>query len=1016
MPNWTLNGRATAHRLFGLHGYEKDDDHWHQIYVAVTGDNYRNTTVISDDYKHKWKDGKGKMYKVNIWKRVDQYTPEELEAYNFARGGVNREAKRMGITLPQVRSHDDLVAQAHQTSPQQIATNAVTPRRALGSRRPRQQSIGENLTVTQPKQTSSQQVLTDAVATPRAPIPKKPVATISSINRDDGADAQTSDESMRRKLYTIEDDDGEILTIYRKKKSVTTVPAINKKNDAAASTNQVLSQQDTTDTAASPHAYMSKPRDRVFSSGSELSSIESDHEDPPRDPIPRKQGSTRPAIHRNVAQGTRTDHVASQQVHTVVADTPRAPIRNSKRSRTPAIDSRDEETQERNDARHSPQQGGRNVAAPVSDELPKNKKRKTTDYVEKEALDSLQRVTETLGASGRPVPMGPPPPPPHKDYGFPPPFHLLSSGFPPDPPRKDYGFPPPFYLLSSGFPPGPPISSGFPRPLPILPPLSGNLSQPSPWGGAYHPMPLPPMNGFEAEHQAQNATPNASKAQDNFSNAEEGRVQEPKRLATENSEQRTVVPGEDGAAGSGAKSRSKVEVAREPVVQEPQDGDEIMVDAGVEVATGQEAQKSGGAEDEIMGEAGEEAAVKTVLGMAANASADALNSMVNGMIALATSKAKIAPKEAGSTEVGATRKHSVIDVTTRAAESSAESARPKKSNTKSNSLPFFEELSNVSPKDNAARRDWRRANLDRILLEPFNDPFPQESKSSKKSSSREQVPVQPASTPVTPKERVVNFFSDMFNGELSKEYISSVFDSKQPTEEPGGRLERVFNTLSKEASKTSIKCRYQLRNVFISPKSPFSNFLLATAAFGHGLQMLHTSDVKFFGYGPSTPIACAKIHGSYHIAPEDIRFIDHDDLVFKRGGRVYKLYIRQQDCAILGADNRTNSAYVTMDVMLCQAFDCPKCSNVDDHGDPRVSISSLPRVHMRNLGDDNEFASPVIPLWRKHEHEKDEEEKFLVDLSYGTMNVKFWNGKRQPVAMCNKAECEGCLEAAEVKK
>jgi hypothetical protein len=840
MPAWTLNERATLHRLFGLHGYEKDDEDWHQIYVAVTSDKYRNTTVISDDYKHRWKNGKSKMYRVNICKRVDQLNLEELPAYNFARDGVNREAKRMGIDLPPVRGHDDQIAQANQASQQQVATNAIAPRRALGSRRPRQESIGENITVAQPKQTFSHHDTTGAVATPRAPTPKKPVATL---------------------------------------------PAVQKKNVAAASTNQVSPQQVITGTAAPKDAYMTKRREREFSSSSDLSSIDSDHEEHPRLPTPRKPGSTRPAVHGNVTQGARTDHIASQQVDTVAADTPRVPISTGKKIRPRLLNSYVEETQERSNARHgppqidaivtgaprvpvskgkkreivqiqsdpgdegmqdrngaphSPQQGGRNAAAPVSTKLPDSKKQKITD--DKESGSSPQASV---------------------------------------PVRR----------------PGTPV-----------------------YGRSFAPL--------------------TSKAE---------------------------------------KKRRKDE-------------------------------------DEIMREAGEEAAVKTVLEIADNASADAFHSMVDGMMAIATSKAEIAPREAGSAEVGATGQHSVTNDTTRATEASTEPARPKKSHTTSNSLPFFEELNNVSPQNRAARKDWRRANLDRILLEPFHDPFVQESKSSKKSSSRQQVPVQPAPQPIAPKERVLNFFNDMFNGELSKEYISSVFDRKQSTEEPGRRLEHVFNMISKEASKTSIKCRYELRNVFISPKSPFSNFLLATAAFGHGLQMLHTSDVKFFGYSPSTPIACAKVRGSYHIAPEKLRLIDHDDLVFKRGGRVYKLYIRQQDCAVLGADKRTNTAYVSMDVMLCQAFDCPKCSNVEDHGDPRVSISSLPRVHMRNLGNDNEFVSPVIPLWRKHKHEKDEEEKFLIDLSYGTLNVKFWDGNRQPVAMCHKAECGGCLEAAEVTK
>jgi hypothetical protein len=877
MPAWTLNERATVFRLFNQYGYVKDNVDWEPIYRAVTADTERSTLVISEDYQHRKKSGKSKMYERQIEKSIDRYTAEKLAAYNFARDGIKREAKTMGITLPAVNGHDDQGAQASQASPQQDAPRRV-PSKASRRRvaTPMSEDIGDNIVVAQRPFIPSQQIATNNAAPPRVSIKK---------NEKNVKDAPKTKDALKIKGAQI----------------------------------NTSSQQVTSGIAALPHAFMTQRRERTFSIDSDLSSIDSDHE--AQIPIPKKSGPTRPVVQGNVAQGARTKGMASKHVYTIWDQSDEEPqtVVISKRKKHGIIqlesDSEHEGAKEREVVRHSTQQEGRNAAAPRSTKLPDNKKLKIMDY---------------------------------KEYGS-------------------------------------PQQASVPIPAP-------SLQVP---GRSFAPL------ISKAERKRRKALAEASKEQDN---AEGGRVQVPKGSATENFAQRIIASREDGAATSIVQPKSKVKAAENPVVQGPEREDKVMVDAG------QEAQHLGGPANEIMDEAGDEAVVKAVLKFAANASADAFESMVNGMSELRTSKAKIASKKAGSAEVVVTGKRSATDNASCTSEAVAESADHERSDIISSSIP------KIKSKGNRARAagDWRRVNLDRILLEPFHDPFAQESKSSKKSSSGEQVPVQPPPRPIAPKERVLNFFDDIFDGGFSKEFISSVIDlQQQGTHIPVGS---IFATLKKEASEKSIECKYELRMGFSSPESPFSNFRLADAAFGRGLHMLHTNDVKFFSYSPSTPIACARIRGSYHIAPEEIKFIDHDDLVFKRGGRVYKLYIYQEDCAILGADKKANTAYVSMDVMLCQAFDCPKCSNVEDHGDPRVSISSIPRVHIRNLGgDDNEFVSPVIPLWRKHEHEKDEEEKFLVDLSYGTMNVKFWDGKRQPVALCHRAECEGCLEAASVR-
>jgi hypothetical protein len=292
---------------------------------------------------------------------------------------------------------------------------------------------------------------------------------------------------------------------------------------------------------------------------------------------------------------------------------------------------------------------------------------------------------------------------------------------------------------------------------------------------------------------------------------------------------------------------------------------------------------------------------------------------------------------------------------------------------------------------------WWRTNLDRILFEEPYDLFPKPPK----------IPGYrlPVDTPLPSNERIMNFFSDMFNGKISNKRISSVLESQPAGNKPGRQIERIFRTLNNEASELGIHPRYQLAEVFISELSPFRNFRLATAAFKRGLQMLHMGDLDYTGLSNLQLVACARTI-QRHPTSDDIQFIDQEDTIFKLGGRVHKLWIRQQECPILGTTPRYNSAHVCIDVMICQEADCPKCSGKDDG--QKESLTSLPRVHRRNIDGKDTFVAPRLMLTR--EHEKDE--VFLVDLRRGVRSVKFWDGGEQQVVVCERTDCEGCTEAA----
>jgi hypothetical protein len=363
MPAWTLNERATVFRLFNQYGYVKDNVDWEPIYRAVTADTERSTLVISEDYQHRKKSGKSKMYERQIEKSIDRYTAEKLAAYNFARDGINREAKTMGITLPAVNGHDDQGAQASQASPQQDAPRRV-PSKASRRRvaTPMSEDIGDNIVVAQRPFIPSQQIATNNAAPPRVSIKK---------NEKNVKDAPKTKDALKIKGAQI----------------------------------NISSQQVTSGIAALPHAFMTQRRERTFSIDSDLSSIDSDHE--AQIPIPKKSGPTRPVVQGNVAQGARTKGMASKHVYTIWDQSDEEPqtVVISKRKKHGIIqlesDSEHEGAKEREVVRHSTQQEGRNAAAPRSTKLPDNKKLKIMDYKE---YGSPQQASVPIPAPSLQVP------------------------------------------------------------------------------------------------------------------------------------------------------------------------------------------------------------------------------------------------------------------------------------------------------------------------------------------------------------------------------------------------------------------------------------------------------------------------------------------------------------------------------------------------------------------------------------------------------------------------------------
>lgn len=302
--------------------------------------------------------------------------------------------------------------------------------------------------------------------------------------------------------------------------------------------------------------------------------------------------------------------------------------------------------------------------------------------------------------------------------------------------------------------------------------------------------------------------------------------------------------------------------------------------------------------------------------------------------------------------------------------------------------------------DNDKYDAWRRTNLDRLLFgEPYNM-LPNQIKVPGKRA--------PPQDPLTSDERVINFFIDMFDGKFTKKVILSILKKEPDSDSPGRRLKKIYKALLDNAKNTSTSPRYLLTKVFSSAESPFSNFRLASDAFGQGLKMLHMSDLDYTGVGNQQLVAFAKFKVR-HFTVDDIEFISPDDPVFKRGGRVHKLWIRQQECPILGESKKYNSAHICMDIMICQEAHCPKCSKDKEMGADIKPLTSLPRVHRRHITRGDEFVAPLLKFSR--EYEKDFKDEFIIDVNVGVQSVKLWDGTTQDVVVCDRDNCPGCFEA-----
>ena len=124
---------------------------------------------------------------------------------------------------------------------------------------------------------------------------------------------------------------------------------------------------------------------------------------------------------------------------------------------------------------------------------------------------------------------------------------------------------------------------------------------------------------------------------------------------------------------------------------------------------------------------------------------------------------------------------------------------------------------------------------------------------------------------------------------------------------------------------------------------------------------------------------------------------------------MHKLWIRQQECEILGESKKYNSAHICMDVMVCQEAHCPKCSKDKKMGAEIKSLTSLPRVHRRHITKGDEFVPPLLKVSR--EYEKDFKDEFVIDVNVGVQPVKLWDGTTQDVVVCDRDNCPGCFEA-----
>jgi len=301
----------------------------------------------------------------------------------------------------------------------------------------------------------------------------------------------------------------------------------------------------------------------------------------------------------------------------------------------------------------------------------------------------------------------------------------------------------------------------------------------------------------------------------------------------------------------------------------------------------------------------------------------------------------------------------------------------------------------ISTSGRQGYNQWRRVNLDRILLEKPVNRFPGPPfDPTLKKHKRPRVP-----QPPTAHERMVGYFEHMFGAHRTQ--IDQAIKSEPASDEPGDQIHRITSRLNNLGLLSSFR-RFE---VFSDPASPFPNFRLATAAHSRGLEMLHTNNVHFTGPGGNV-VAVYSQRGNQTLTASNARFIDRDDPIFQRGGRVFTIEVHQPEMDILGNERAFNTAVVTLDVMLCDKSACQTCSPqavLDDS-----PSSGLPRVHRRHLTPDNKFVQVDPHLYGTMNADKGGE--FPAEAPTYRAQVEFWDGGKQDAVICSIGSCSVCSE------
>lgn len=89
----------TLQHLFGLIGYDPNDDDWWELYKQLHNPT-RQRHVIYEDWKHRNGLNRGKMWSKQIDIAEDEYTDEQRTAFAQARADIDTIATQLNITLP----------------------------------------------------------------------------------------------------------------------------------------------------------------------------------------------------------------------------------------------------------------------------------------------------------------------------------------------------------------------------------------------------------------------------------------------------------------------------------------------------------------------------------------------------------------------------------------------------------------------------------------------------------------------------------------------------------------------------------------------------------------------------------------------------------------------------------------------------------------------------------------------------------------------------------------------------